>query len=148
MIKFKTYLKNEYLRLLRQLTIVNIDCLFCKTKSAKSFSNLYKCADCEINELKYKDLDFYLSKLKDNWNIINYYPDLFNVEIEYNKHNIIIYVSQFDKEIETIEFSTNNLKKEYLNYIDWLNSNTVFEIPNIVIDYFKKLAKEVNQNEN
>lgn len=137
--KLITFLKNEYLNLLNKLRKINIDCAFCNSQNVDSFANIMKCAKCEIKELKYKDLDFYLSQLKKEWSIINYCPDLFNVEIEKDKDTFIIYVYDTNgKNLKTI-----TIDNKYIKDIEWLKSNESFDIPNIVINWFEENAISV-----
>lgn len=143
MIKLSTFLKKEYIKLLKKLETINIDCFFCNEKNVKSFANFSKCESCEINNLQNKDMNWFLDQLKENWPIINYYPKVYFCTINKNDQSISINFYNKNENIN-IEFNLNQIrKKQILYYFYFLNyKNVSYQL----IDYFQILKKEVDHD--
>lgn len=144
MIELNAFLKNEYIKLLKKLETIYIDCFFCHEKNAKSFASFSKCQHCELNDLLNKDMNFFIEKLKENWSIINYYPKVYFVKI--NKNDQSISINFYDKnEKISINFDLQKIiKKQILYYFYFLNyKNVSYQL----IDYFNLLKMEVDQHE-
>lgn len=141
MIKLSTFLKNEYIKLLKKLETINIDCFFCEEKNAKSFASFSKCQNCEINSLSNKDMDFFIDQLKENWSIINYYPNVYFVKIDKNDQSISINFYDKNEKI-SIQFNLYQIiKKRMLYYFHFLNNRNVsYQL----IHYFQKLKREID----
>lgn len=139
--KLNIFLRNEYIKLLKKLKTINIDCFFCNEKNVKSFANFSKCESCEINNLQNKDMDFFIDQLKENWSIINYFPKVYFAKINQNDHSISINFFNKNENIN-IEFDLDQIrKKQILYYFYFLNfKNVSYQL----IDYFQILKKEVD----
>lgn len=145
MTKLSTFLRNEYIKLLKKLETIYIDCFFCNEKNAKSFASFSKCENCEINDLQNKDMNWFIDQLIENWSIINYFPKVYFVKV--NKNDQSISINFYNKnEIINIEFDIEKMRKKLiLYYFYFLNyKNVSYQI----VDYFKLLKKEVDQHEN
>lgn len=145
MIKLNTFLRNEYINFLKKLETIYIDCFFCNEKNAKSFASFSKCLSCELNDLQNRDMNFFLDQLKNNWSIINYYPQVYFVKINKNDQSISINFYNKNENIN-IEFDLQKIrKKQILYYFYFLNfKNVSYQL----IDYFRLLKKEVDQHDN
>lgn len=56
--KLLTFMKKEYLAKLIKLETVHInECGFCSARNVESFGHLFKCKNCELNELKKRNKD-------------------------------------------------------------------------------------------
>lgn len=145
MTKLSTFLKKEYIKLLKKLETINIDCFFCNEKNTKSFASFSKCQSCEINDLQNRDMNWFLDQLKENWSIINYFPKVYFVKINKNDQSISINFYN-KKEIISIIFDLEKLNKhDWLYYFYFLNyKNVSYQI----VDYFQLLKKELDQHEN
>lgn len=141
MIKLSTFLINEYIKLLKKLETINIDCFFCNEKNVKSFASFSKCEKCEINSLENKDMNFFIDQLKENWSIINYFPKVYFVKIDKNDKSISINFYNKNENIN-IEFDLNKILNQRLfYYFYFLNyKNVSYQI----VDYFKLLKREVD----
>lgn len=140
MIKLSTFLKKQYIKLLKKLETINIDCFFCEEKNAKSFASFLKCENCELNSLENKDMIFFIDKLKENWSIINYFPKVYFVKINKNDQSISINFYNKNEKI-SIDFDLYKiLNKRALYYFYFLdNKNVSYQL----IYYFQKLKKEI-----
>lgn len=145
MIKLSTFLTKEYIKLLKKLETINIDCFFCGEKNVKSFASFLKCESCELNDLQNRDINWFLDQLKENWSIINYFPKVYFVTINKNDQSISINFYNKNENIN-IEFDLEKMKKkQILYYFYFVNyKNVSYQI----VNYFQLLKKEVDQHEN
>lgn len=141
MIKLSTFLTKEYIKLLKKLETINIDCFFCGEKNVKSFASFLKCESCELNDLQNRDMNWFLDQLIENWSIINYFPKVYFVKIDKNDQSISINFYNKNEKI-SIEFNLYQiLKKQKFYYFYFLNNKNVsYQI----VDYFKLLKKEID----
>lgn len=145
MTKLSTFLKKEYIKLLKKLETINIDCFFCNEKNVKSFASFSKCQSCEINSLDNKDMNFFIDQLIENWSIINYFPKVYFVQINKNDQSISINFYNKNEKV-SIEFNLYQiLEKQKLYYFYFLNyKNVSYQI----VNYFQLLKKEIDHHEN
>lgn len=144
MIKLSTFLRNEYIKLLKKLETIYIDCFFCNEKNVKSFASFSKCENCEINDLQNRDMNFFIDQLIENWSIINYFPKVYFVKINKNDQSISINFFINKNENINIEFDLYKiLEKQKLYYFYFLNyKNVSYQI----VDYFKLLKREIDHD--
>ena len=139
--KLNIFLRNEYIKLLKKLKIIYIDCFFCGAKNVDSYSSFSKCCVCELNSLKNKDLNWFIDQLKENWPIINYYPRIYNIVVVKNQTKILI--NFFNKRDNiSFKFDRSKLTKWQLDYFDFLNSQKVSVH---IVDYFFYLKMEIDK---
>ena len=63
MTNLNTFLKKEYIKLLKKLKTINIDCFFCHEKNVESFFSFSKCKNCQFNSFTNNNMDFFIEKL-------------------------------------------------------------------------------------
>lgn len=142
--KLLTFLKKEYLAKLIKLETVQVnECGYCSARNVESFGHLFKCKNCELNELKKRNKDWYLEQLAVNWPIINYYPKLVNVEFEFHKDKIIVHVIRNGNKITNFIYKVQYLNHEQYSALEWLKNHDNEQIPESLMFWFGKLEIEL-----